>query len=866
MAEERGGLARLKIAKKAYVFDVRKKYSLSRTFQLKKSPQTPQEQLKEAVGSLFERKKKPEGQQEAAQPVSPSVSPPDAVASAIKTAAFVALLFVVGGFIFLWMQLSAAGTGGSPPQRPEVFSGSYDYFVSDAEILSVAQEDRIGRSFFLLVEYWAENLSSLNFSASIYPTAPTTQVFLLDYAREGDDCYPAFRKSLFEGMPQSGFAISEIEVWELAALPEGATVIVPTGYLPQELLGIGSNFDYAGLLNRGVNIIYIGYPFDSLAIDRRGQTVPVKHYALSFTKVRADSTDGFRLYDPQYVASPQATGDSRLFSGHQLYGSVSVVKGAKGAMLFLPQTLDGGWRGDGKAAAEDIIRLVREALWMSPLAQTTLPAEVVGEGKERRISIFSPPFDADGGYVELSADAKDMNGIGRRGVQTVKLFKTQRGEMIPRDPKTVPFYLSGQKTRLNIKLAEPTSTPVELFIRMYKDGNLLQEEKLELGLTNPQTEKPKDFQVNAEPGRYVVHVEDRAGRVYAACQLDVIDLDIELLDRPDWGRGKFRFFLSAAGETVSPRFLTVSLDGKGEKKYSPGDYTYEDKKTLLLYEHPYEIKPGNHTFTFSAGEWSKQFVATYRPSRNFWDNPLVLFLGFISLAVFGIGYFLRKPEKMRYGLDIPDFPPLSTIKIPVKRQTVLDIFESVNASYAWQYMPLRLDELKNGFRRLTYNGKPILVGDFNLERILSRLRDEGLVKEELGYWGKTQWEKESGRSIRYLAMYRIMRNVFVNNALRFSKLGAMPDCDVKVIAGKDEIYFHIMEQPYEPIIHKALATAKKGTTMMVFKNEEERDSFANSLTSSSKLAVALKMEIQNGNILLVQVKNEISAFLKQIIK
>jgi hypothetical protein len=181
-------------------------------------------------------------------------------------------------------------------------------------------------------------------------------------------------------------------------------------------------------------------------------------------------------------------------------------------------------------------------------------------------------------------------------------------------------------------------------------------------------------------------------------------------------------------------------------------------------------------------------------------------------------------------------------------------------------MPLRIDELKNGFRRLTYNGKPILVSDFNLERLLAHLRDEGLVKEELGYWGRTQWEKDSGRSILYLTIYRIMRNVFVNNAVKFSKLGAMQDCDVKAIVGKEELYFHIMEKPYEPIVHRALATAKKGATLMVFKNEEERDSFAASLTSTSKLAVALKMEVNNGNIHLVPVKNAISAFLKGMLK
>jgi hypothetical protein len=209
---------------------------------------------------------------------------------------------------------------------------------------------------------------------------------------------------------------------------------------------------------------------------------------------------------------------------------------------------------------------------------------------------------------------------------------------------------------------------------------------------------------------------------------------------------------------------------------------------------------------------------------------------------------------------------MSTIKIPVKRETVREIFESVNSSYSWQRMPLRADEIKNGFRKLTYNGKPILIGDFNLERILAKMAEEGLVKEEAGYFGLSSWEKESDHSIHYLAIYRIMRNVFVNNAVKFSKLDAMADCDMKAIAGNEEIYLHIMEEPQETVVHRALATAKKGTTLIIFKTSEGRDAFRASLTSTSKLAVGLKMEVDGGRIMLFSAKNEVSAYLKGIIK
>jgi hypothetical protein len=290
-----------------------------------------------------------------------------------------------------------------------------------------------------------------------------------------------------------------------------------------------------------------------------------------------------------------------------------------------------------------------------------------------------------------------------------------------------------------------------------------------------------------------------------------------------------------------------------------------DNKPYIVYEYPEKISPGVHNFTFTSGSWSFTLSQEYRPPRYMWDDPLVVFLGLLSALIFGIAQFIRRPEVVKYGLDIPDFPPQTTIKIPLKRETVLQIFNDVNTDFAWKWMPLRLDEIKSGFRRLTYMGKPILIGDFNLERILHKLKEEGLVKEELGYWGLSSWEKESRHSMLYLAIYRIMRNVFVNNAVKFSKLDSAPDCDAKAIVGKDEKYFHIMEGEPERVIHRALATAKKGTTIIVFPNEEKLNAFKASLVSTSKLAIALKMEMQNGQILLMPVKNAISAYLKSIL-
>lgn len=864
---------KLKISKKAYVFDVKRKYAATRSFAVKKKPETPAEGLKDGLQALFKGKKPLAGgdgaQARPRQPSSPLAEPQKKPPSALKYAAIIAfavllLFFLAIGFIVMQY---GGGMGEEGPPPSSSFSGAFSASIGQQMLLSSGQTPSPTRTAYFLLELRSQNVTGANLSVQLFNERPLSQVFILDHARESADSYPQFHSELSSRLSALGISVNEIGLESVGSLPEGALLIVPTGYFPLELLGQGGATDYKQLLSRGMDIIYIGLPFDTLALDKSGSAVRTSNSDIAFVKSRPESSDGLLLYDSQYVASPGKTGaEAGISPLGMLYGAVSAVRGGNGVMLFVPQFLDGGWVTDADSsgaqkAARDISRIIYDEAWLKEIASAE--ANVSQPPDIGKVSLYSSPFEGDSAFARLSETATDADGISSRAFSVLGVTKAQKGEITPRDSQTVPYYLSGLKTRLNLALKEKDSTPVKLFVVMYKDGVELQRSEFELGLTNPTIEKSVDFQVNAEPGNYVLTVEDNYGKVYAATMLTVIDLDIELT-YANWQEGGFNFSLSAAGKPVSPPSMSVAIDGKGEQQYSVQTLARSPTATTLAYGYRGKIEPGMHNFTFSTGAWSKKFEAEYYQRRNIWDNPIVLVLGFVSLVIFGIGTLLRRPEVLRYGLDIPDFPPLSTIKIPVKRETVLEIFDNVNAGYSWKWMPLRPEEVKGGFRKLTYNGKPILIGDFNLERVLSKLSEDGAVKEELGYWGLARWEKESNHSIRYLMIYRILRNVFVNNAVKFSKLDAIPECDIKAVVGNEELYLHFMEEPRERVAHRALATVGKGHTIIVFKTPEEADDFRRALNSPSKLAVALKMEVNSKNILLLPVKEAVSAFLKGI--
>ncbi|MEM4554773.1 MAG: hypothetical protein QXT25_02920 [Candidatus Anstonellaceae archaeon] len=855
MAEE---TLKMKIAKKAYVFEVKRRFEAKKIFAIKKKPETPAEDLKEKLSSLFKKGQPPQQQQ-------PSQKKPSISSIILPTIGIVFLLFFVI-FALVLLPLFSQPPPSSAPALPPKFSGSLSFKLEDWLVLSTEVGEESSNVAYFLIGFRASNLSSLNFSASLYPSFPPTQVFLLDYPKDSASSFPSFKKALTEILAKHDITVSQIGIEQVHLLGQGAILLVPTGYFPAELLEVNSPRHYKSLLERGATIIYIGMPFDTQALGRDGLTVSLFHRELNFDrKARPRSTDGFRLFNAQYVVS--SSQDNReLTVLSPIYGSVSHVKYKEGSFLLIPQSLDGGWRerdisgnwaDKGQVAAEDITRLIIEEPWVTKISYVAAPANL----NSSMVSLFSGKFSSSVAYAKIYANAIDSNNISQRFFEVLKVKKNQKGILAPSEPKTVPFYLSGQKTRLNLALKENSTNPVKLYVEMYKDGQLLQRNDLEPGLTIPTTEKSVDIQVNAEPGNYVVLIVDDLGKVYAGCELEVADLDIQI-NASTWEKGKFSFFLSSAGQPIEPKSLSISLNGKHEQYFSPASLSVFPTYTAVEYNYPEKIESGTYTFTFKVGPYEKKLTQTYSRIPAFWENPLFIFLTFLAAAIAAIGTILRRPDEIRYGLDIPDFPPLSTIKIPVKRETVMEIFESVNNSYSWKWMPLRLEEIKSGFRKLTYQGKSILIGDFNLERILSKMELEGLVRQEAGLWGLVRWEKESGHSLHYLAVYRMLRNAFVNSAVKFSKLDAMPDCDVKAIAGNEELFIHIMEKPYEKAVHRALATAKKGTTIMAFKTAEEKEEFKYSLNSTSKLAVAVKMEVEGGRILLLSAKDEFLAFLK----
>ncbi len=854
---------KVKIAKKAFVFGMRRKYARSREFLPPRvDDSSPLGRLRSMVGAQQKQgqqaarpgaqaaafgEKKPAGAMPGAQKPKPFLG---TALGKLAIAAIIILVLGVAGIYFMVQGMISAGGAGAGGEKALV-PYEMTFLINDTQVLTNGLEGQNLRNVYSVISYSTGNITNATLNMKVFPNHVPQQIYLLVSARDSASSYPEFRKALASELERRGMIVNEIDMEQVQTLPEGAIVIIPSGYIPSDLVKKDGDFNIRKLVDRGVVVIYIGLPFDR-AIDENGVSQLIDSSYLGFTfSPSAGKAENLTLFDPRYSVSAKGT-ENVSTSTSTIYGSLSVVKLNKGYIIFFPQTLDGGWRGNGNLAADDVVAVIKETAWQKPITEMNREFDTMLQ-PNRTLFIFSPPYSSQDVYIRAYFEGIDTAGERHGIMREIPAYKFARGEIYPFEGNDViSSSVTGLPVRLHIYLNEPSGRK-KLTVETITKGQVAKQEPFEEGETNLNSVRSIDYDARLKPGRYLLRVMDAGGKAYAQTSLEVLDIRPELLNA-DFKSGDFVFGVRASdGRTVRIGKVTVSIDNTITQNFDNTD-TIKMKVTGLT--------PGDHLFTFDfQGFTTKSFKLNYQPPRQFWDEPMFIVGGFVALLVFGAGYLLRRPEKPMFSLDVPDFPPTSTKRIPVKRSAVLNLFEQVNKDYSWARTPLKLEELKGGFRKLSYQARPIYIGDYNLERILDTLIEEGAVVEDAGYYGLAKWEAESGKRIGYMALARMLRDIFVNNVIKFSPMGAVPDYDTKINIGGQDAYVHIYEDA--SVVGKALGTSALGRTFIVFHNEQELSLFRESLASVSPKVAAFKIQVQNGDIMLVAA-NDFARAVKQL--
>ena len=223
-----------------------------------------------------------------------------------------------------------------------------------------------------------------------------------------------------------------------------------------------------------------------------------------------------------------------------------------------------------------------------------------------------------------------------------------------------------------------------------------------------------------------------------------------------------------------------------------------------------------------------------------------------------------------HGRQPDPFPPVVRRKIPLSSDTILSIFGRVNESYRWKNTPLTLTEVKNGFKEIYFEGKPIYITDYNAEYLLDTMIGKGKILQSLGYYGPLSWEKQTGKTMTYLAMMRKLRDICVNNAIPFTQLGESKDADSEITVVGQQMFLHFFERSSElddaslaKLVRKVLSTIDKGITIVLFKNDLKKRNFITLLDSPSRAQLLLKLEVENRSVLLLTM-DELENMIKEL--
>ncbi|MFH0737141.1 MAG: hypothetical protein V1827_00660 [Candidatus Micrarchaeota archaeon] len=833
-----------RLKKKQYRFELKKKYQYTGHFKLKERP--PIEAIKDSVKALL----KPRKAERAPAPA--AFQQPQTGFNFLVFGGFLLIAFIL--FIFAWLYLTLVVLQPGPALfQPQVEKSSIDNTLESGSIITTGARGAPMYLAAVLVDHQATNLDNLTITLTPYKQRLPSEVFILESERFDASTYPDFVRVLRSDLARRKIILNEMTLKDLETMPQGAIVIVPSGAIPKELLGFDSRISLNKLADRGIILIYIGQPFNKMLNGTLVSFTPketLKGVPASFDEnAGLESEDGFSLYDPLYRASP-----TMGWTGDIAYGSVSYIFKGDGGIIFVPQTLDGGWRGDYDAAANDVSRIIFENAWAEPVGEPRVYTFTNDTGLSGTEYLFTSAFKDPRASVKV-----DFVGYPPSSNftvdQTLSTYLQKEGEssmFVEEGGTVVSSNITDQLVRISALLREPVAAQPMMYILMLDSlGN--EAARIPKDNVNVQADHSFDVPIYLERGEYIVQLVDDAGKAYSSAYMKVVSIDITPKGIDDKKQSVYLFDVTMDGQPRTLGDVTVVVDNG-----TMGTYQFQDVDKIRVdvgqYTGGEQLSFGKHDFHFKAGALTVDVAVPRNRARTIFDEPMFWIALVLSGALAVVGAVFARPEHMLFALDVPDFPPVARTKIPLPPDTILSIFEKVNDTYRWQNTPLTPAEVKNGFKDVFVQGKPIYITDFNVDFLLEELEKRGLVKESLGYYGLASWEAKRGRSIEYLSMMRKLRDICVNNAIPFTGIGESEQADsvITVVGQQMTVHFFEKKKEMKGLLGRVLPTIGKGIAIVLFRSQNDKEQFQIAINSSPSAApLIVKMETDSSSLLLL---------------
>ncbi|MBI5046785.1 hypothetical protein HZC07_03570, partial [Candidatus Micrarchaeota archaeon] len=507
-------LGNIKIRKKAYRFQVSKRYQSERHFRKKERP--PIEMIKGTLKNLLKPKKEKKKIEE---------KPPATGFNLTVIAGTVIIALIIIGIAWIYASAQIFNIGKVQPIQAE--KPTIDNRILGTQVLTAGARGTDQHVAAVMIDYTTKNINNYTINITTYNQRIPSQVFVLDSNRFEATTYPDFVRLLRLNLAKRKIKLNEININELETITDPATIIIPSGVIPKEMLGYDSTISIDKLASKGIVVIYIGQSFTKMlngslvgaTPNEKIQTLP---FGFDENSVPA-TTNETGIFQPLYKTLSRADWKSGM-----VYGSISSVTKGDGAFIFIPQTLDGGWRGNYTSAATDISKIIFETPWATPNNQESRVYTFANSTDYTGTRyFFSNPFTGNSSTVKIEfIGYSPTSNYPIRETLVTYAQKSINGELyVENGYKIVPTNITNSLARLNAKLQEAVPAQPDMRLVMTDNsGNFVQE--LPQGSVNVQAEKSFDVPIYLDKGEYIVGLLDDNNKVYAQTYLKVVSIEI----------------------------------------------------------------------------------------------------------------------------------------------------------------------------------------------------------------------------------------------------------------------------------------------------------------------------------------------------
>ena len=749
-------------------------------------------------------------------------------------------------------------------QQPGVLS--LNVSISSQNIFSYDYASRLMP--FVLAKYSEKNATSSLFELNVYSRNPVMRIYLLNVT---DYCYRCYNEQgLYQnlssylqayGLEPNSTSFSYIGFSQLQYVPKGSIIIIPSGLLPILLLPyspIRSNYSILNMLNDNDTVFYLGTNFTQ-AIGLLGGVV----YTSSAPSINAFNQSGIGTepasFNGTYLGPKNIyfyfTNQTFSFTNGYSYGPLAYVYSGNGTIVSFSNNEQSGWKNNSEIAS-DISKAIYGRVW--------IPSYSYG-------SSSLPPFSTENstGSIGIFADSSNLTNsnatitaLTSSHPMLTALFSNSKWF----GAYDIPFHFSyspngtismppslglGTPTDIGISVNTNTKRQIISYLSFYYP-NMTNVRNVSLGFFNVspiQNSVVKQISLALANGRYIAIMKNFYNNTYySGAVFDTVGAEITPI-LLDFSNETFEFQVTSNGNPVSGVGYSIDING------SYPVHGYLNHEGIIYYKLPNGsfLPPGNVSFGISMLGTTYNYFAS-RQTIPITVPPIFIEFGIVAVIIVLVNVFIRAPKDENYYIDVQEFRPVERTKISIEKSAIMDIFDKVNTSYHWRFMPLTKSELRGGIsNNIKYSNMAIAVTFQNTDRLLNTLIQSGDVMESDGYFAPNAWIGQSGHDMKYLATFRKARDYCITHTMLFTDLDAAgEEADMIITKGSSKAYIMI----YSEKNTKSIRISKDLRYYLLFFSEDDRRDFMSSFYSATgELAEIFDMAISYRNIVLADAEN-----------